>query len=132
MKALSLGVLVLLFLLAGVLAHSNAAVNTAAVTRSATTDYEFNVVHHGHHGQLLIGSEEVTFQADNHPKHSMAWNYDILKKVRTDRNRDELTLVLPGGETQRFRIMDGQSVDEGVLNDTASRISAAPHYNSRG
>ena len=131
MKALSLGVLALLFLFAGVLAHSNAAENTAAVTPSASGDYEFNVVHHGYHGQLMIGPEEVTFQADNHPHHSMAWNYDILKKVKTDRNRDELTLVLPGGETQRFRITDGKPVDENVLGDTAGRIAAAPHYNPR-
>jgi hypothetical protein len=131
MKALSLGVLAL-FLIAGVQAHSNAAVNNSTVTQSSSADYEFDVVHHGHHGQLMIGAEEVTFQADNHPKHSMAWNYDILKKIKTDRNRDELTLVLPGGETQRFRITDGKSVDESVLGDAAGRIAAAPHYNYHG
>ena len=132
MKALSLGVLGLLLFLAGIPTHTNAAVNDSTVTQTSSTDYEFNVVHHGHHGQLMIGAEEVTFQADNHPKHSMAWNYDILKKIKTDRNRNELTLVLPGGETERFRITDGKSVDERVLNDAASHIATAPHYNFHG
>ena len=58
----------------------------------------------------------------------MAWNYDILKQIKTDRNRDELTLVLPGGETQRFKIMDGKSVGEDVLSAAANHIAAAPHY----
>jgi hypothetical protein len=130
MKALSIGFLSLLFVLAGAgaLAHSNAADNTSAVAPSVSTGYEFNVVHHGHQGQLLIGEQEVTFQANHHSKNSMAWNYDILKQIKTDRNRDELTLVLPGGETQRFRIMDGKSVGEDVLSAAANHIAAAPHY----
>jgi hypothetical protein len=128
MKALSIGFLALLFVLAGATAHSYAADNTSAANVSVSSDYEFNVIHHGHSGQLVIGAEEVTFQANHHSKNSMAWNYDILKKIKTDRNGDELTLVLPGGETQRFRITDGKSVSENMLSDAASRIAAAPHY----
>jgi hypothetical protein len=128
MKALSIGFLALLFGLAGATAHSYAADNPSTANLSVSTDYEFNVVHHGHSGQLVIGAEEVTFQANHHSKNSMAWNYDILKKIKTDRNGDELTLVLPGGETQRFRITDGKSVSENMLSDAASRIAAAPHY----
>ena len=108
----------------------------AQITATNTTTspdsgvYVYNVREQGgHNGQLTIGEKEVTFAA-NHEKHSMSWNYNVLKKMKVDSNRNEITLVFHGGESIRFKVTGGQQPSDVLTHVVAARIVKAPRYNS--
>jgi hypothetical protein len=97
------------------------------VTTPAQPAYDYSARYEGHDGMLHIGTDTVAFNANN-PKHSMAWNYDLVKRVEMVPGRDEVKVVLRGGDTELFHIMGGQAVTEQALNLAAQRIAVAPHY----
>jgi hypothetical protein len=133
MKSLCLGLVLLSFEFAGFAGakHQSAAVaNDAAATATASGAYEYNVRYKGVDGRLVFGDSEVSFESANHPKHSMAWNYNMMKKLKTDPGSHEAILVFHNGETHEFKIMGDQFVTAEVSNAVASRIAAAPHYHS--
>src|ERR1700724_1414359 len=93
MKSLCLGLALLSFQFAGFAGakhHSTAAVTNAndvaltAPASSASGVFEYNVRYKGVDGRLVFGDSEVSFESANHPKHSMAWNYNMMKKLKTD------------------------------------------------
>src|SRR5579864_7760333 len=118
MKSLCLGLVLLSFQLAGLAgakhhsaAFTNAAVaNDVAAVAPASGVYEYNVRYKGVDGRLVFGDAEVSFESDNHPKHSMAWNYNMMKKLKTDPGSHEAILVFHNGETHEFKIMGDQFV----------------------
>jgi hypothetical protein len=97
------------------------------VTTSAQSGYDYPARFEGHDGMLHIGSDTVAFNANN-PKHSIAWNYDMVKKVEMVAARNEVKVALRGGDTELFHITGGQAVTEQALNLAQQRIAAAPHY----
>ena len=97
-------------------------------TVSSPQIYTFNVREEGgHNGQMSIGEKELTFEANN-SKHSMAWNYNVLKKITMNRNRTMLTVVLHGGEYHRFKVMGGEQPPDEIVHVVAARIAKAPRY----
>ena len=96
-----------------------------SVTSPASETYDYPVTYHGHEGMLRIGDTTVAFDAQN-PKHSMAWNYDVLKKIQSKPNKDEVRLVLHGGDTLMFKLAPGQAFSQEALNLVSQRIAAAP------
>ena len=131
MKSLCLSLALLSFQFAGFAGakhHSTAAVtnaNDVAVTTpaaSASGVFEYNVRYKGEDGRLLFGDSEVSFESTNHPNHSMAWNYNMMKKLKTDPGSHEAILVFHGGETHEFKIMGDQFLTAEVSNAVASRI----------
>jgi len=137
MKSLSLG-LAPLFLFAGLAAAqqpsgdadravTTTSTTTAATTPSAPSTFAYTVRHDGREGQLIIGDQEVSFQADN-SKHSMAWNYDSIKKLKTRHNDREVDLILHGGETQRFKLQKGEAFSDSARNMVTNRAQEAPRY----
>jgi len=132
MKSLCLGLVLLSFQFAGFAGakhHSAAVANDVAATASASGVYEYNVTYKGVDGRLVFGDAEVSFQSAS-GKHSMAWNYNMMKKLKTDPGSHEAILVFHNGETHEFKIMGDQFVTAEVSNAVASRIAAAPHYHS--
>jgi hypothetical protein len=133
MKSLCYSLLVSSLLFAGVASakhHSASNADRVAATAPASGAMEFNGKYEGHAGRLIVGTDELSFEAQN-PTHSMAWNYNVLKKIKTDGDRDEIVLVFHGGETHTFKITDGQKVGDDVITTVATRISAAPRYQSQ-
>jgi hypothetical protein len=133
MKSLSVGLILLSFQFAGFVGakhHSAAADNGVAVTAPASGVFEYNVRYKGEDGRLVFGDSEVSFESTSHPKHSMAWNYNMMKKLKTDPGSHEAILVFHNGETHQFKIMGDQFLTAEVSNAVASRIAAAPHYHS--
>jgi hypothetical protein len=137
MKSLCLS-LVLLSLqfagLAGAKHHSAAAANAAVANDGAATTqassasgaFEYNVRYKGEDGRLVFGDSEVSFESANHPNHSTAWNYNMMKKLKTDPGSHEAILVFHNGESHEFKIMGDQFVTAEAANAVASRIAAAP------
>jgi hypothetical protein len=133
MKSLSLGLIFLSFQFAGLAGakhHSAPDASGVAVTAPASGVYEYNVRYKGEDGRLVFGDAEVSFESTNHPNHSMAWNYNMMKKLKTDPGSHEAILVFHGGETHEFKIMGDQFLTAEAANAVASRIAAAPRYHS--
>jgi hypothetical protein len=110
---------------------SPAAVNsTSTVNLSNPDGYVFNVREQGgHDGTLTFGENEITFEA-NHEKHSMAWNYNVIKKLKMNSSRNVMYLVLHGGESIRFKVIGGQMPSDVLVHVVATRIAKAPRYHS--
>jgi hypothetical protein len=100
--------------------------NPIAVSPSPAT-YDYSAKFDRHEGMLQIGATEVSFFADN-PKRSIAWNYDVIKKIKNEPGRDRVVLVLRGGDREIFDLMGSQTVTDDALNAANQRIAAAPHY----
>ncbi|PWU02200.1 MAG: hypothetical protein C5B51_21330 [Terriglobia bacterium] len=133
MKSICLSLALTSFLFTGVSFakhHSVSDANRDAVTAQNSDDSQYNVRYEGHDGRLLIGTDELSFVANN-PKHSMSWNYNVLKKFKVHSDRSRVTMVFHGGETHDFRITDGRAMSDEVVNNVERRIAAAPHYENR-
>jgi hypothetical protein len=131
MKPVITGVLVLFFVFAGLAAaqaSSNqvGSANPAATTPQTPAIYEYPVRYQGRDGTLSVGEQEISFLATNAPKHSMAWNYNTVKKFETDPNKNEVRLVMHGGDVLVFKVTGNQLPTDEVRNAVAQRIAAAP------
>ena len=89
--------------------------------------YNYPVMYHGQTGDLRIGTMEVSFLANN-PKHSMAWNYDAIGRIESMPNRNEVQLVLHGGDRETFHLSGSLTVSAEAMNTVSQRIAAAPRY----
>lgn len=97
------------------------------ITTQAAATYDYPAKYDGHEGTLEIRKDAVGFQADN-PKDSIAWNYDVVRKIETVPDRNEVRLKLHGGDTETFHIVGGQTVNDAAVQMAMQRVAAAPHY----
>ncbi len=104
--------------------------NRTAVTAPASGTYDYAVRHDGHDGRLVFGTDEVSWIRNDRSDKGMSWNYNMLKKVKTDSNQHHLILVMHGGETQTFKLTGNEPVASDLHDVVATRIAAAPRYNS--
>ncbi len=127
MKAILSGLVVGLFLFAGLATakkHTISEANRVAVT-SVQDTYSYDARHDGRDGQLIFGAQEVSFDSPGHPKHSMSWNYNMIKKIDTHKGGQEVDLVFHGGETQVFKLKS-QAFTDDVANAVMARVAVAP------
>jgi hypothetical protein len=100
-----------------------------AANRVATTpaaQYVYHVRYHGRDGMLSINDTTVSFDVPNAPKHSVAWNYNFIKKFETVTDRNEIKMVVRGGDVHMFKLTSGTLPTADACNLVMQRVAAAP------
>jgi hypothetical protein len=129
MKLLNLAIIAL-FSFAGFAGAQDASSQaTGTANRAATTaaaQYTYHVRYHGHDGMLSINDTTVGFVVPNEPKHSVAWNYNFIKKFETVPDRNEIRMKVRGGNVHLFKLTSGEMPAADVCNLVMQRAAAAP------
>ena len=108
---------------------SSTETNSAAVTPSSSGVYQYHVTGPYHReGMLVFDNDELSFICENHPKHSMSWNYNMFHKVKLGPGDTQITLVFHGGDTETFTVTGGSAIASDLPEIASTRIAAAPRY----
>ena len=89
-------------------------------------DATFDATHDGHHGQLIVSANGVSWQDLTDTNHSRSWNYSQIKELKRENGNTELEIKPYNGDNYKFRI-NGPFMNDTVYNLVANRIVTARH-----
>jgi hypothetical protein len=83
---------------------------------------EFDVVHSGDNGRLLVGANRIEWQNLKNTSKSRSWSYSEIKSFKREGN--ELKIKPYSGDSFEFKVA-GRMMSDDVYNAIADRIVAA-------